>query len=608
MPRYIIALDTETKPEFTNYRNRKFRHRFRLGVTVSGQYRRGKVGSRTISTFSDREKFWDILRSLTHHRHTVWCVCTNALFDLVTIGMPDKVSIGEYTLDSPRGKRTKGSNCESVKQQSPLVCLESPPFILGLRCVATEGRVVFVDTLNWFKSSVEELGMSVGLDKLSIPDFSASDKIWSEYCQRDAEITFESFVSLIKWSKSNDLGVFRYTAASQSMGAFRHRHMPCEIHYHDNAAVKFLERESFIGGRIECFRIGAISEKVYQVDANSLYPSVMVHGLYPRRLNVFDLDTTPKPLPDIGGWQRCVAEVDIETDKPLYPLRQDDITLYPTGCFRTVLAGVELDNAIRAGHIKTVGRWSKYKLAPLFTSFVSELWEMRSRYKLDGNKAYENCCKSILNSLFGKFAQRPIKWVQCEDRSECLDWLQWCELDFVSRKPVMYRSIGGYVYKQNHETERPDTLVAISSFIAAAARVKMNQYREIAGIKNVYYQGVDGLLINQSGYDRLCAYGSVSDDELGKLRLQKVADILQIYNCADYQIGSDKVIAGRPGKIVTGLDGKEERRKFSSLQSLFCGPEQHYIYETAAEWTRRGEYRKGTIGNDGWITPHQLTV
>jgi hypothetical protein len=608
MPRHIIALDCETVPEQCTTSGRKFRHRFRLGCVVSGQFRRNSIGSYRVDHINNTEQFWQILTNASHHRHTVWVVCTNALFDLVTIGLQQAVSSGRFTLDAPRSKRADSKTSDSNNTASPLVCLESPPFILGLRCQATQGRIVFVDTLNWLKASVAELGKSVGLEKLPMPEFSESDEVWKEYCQRDAEITFKAFIDLVKWSKQNDFGVFRYTAASQAMGAFRHRFMPCEIHFHDNVNVKHLERKSFIGGRIECFRIGNIDEQVYQLDANSLYPSVMQSGLFPRRLNVYDLDSTKRPLPNLGGWHRCVAEVDIETDKPLYPLRQDGITIYPTGNFRTILCGVELDHAVRCGHVKSVGRWSKYKLAPLFTSFVDELWRMRSTYKLAGNEAYANCTKAILNSLFGKFAQRPIKWVHCPDRIECLDWSQWCEVDHATRQPIMYRSIGGHVYKQNQEIERQDTLIAISAFIAAAARVKMNEYREIAGVKNVYYQGVDGLLVNGTGYQRLSDYGSVSDTEIGKLRLQKTSDSLHIYNCADYRIGATKVIAGRPSRSITKADGREELRKFSGQEALFAGPGIPAVYEKIVEWQRRGEYRKGEAGENGWIKPFMLGV
>lgn len=608
MPRHIISLDTETIPEDHGTSGRKFRHRFRLGVAVSGQYRRGRVGSKRVTHFTDPAEFWQLLQSLTGTRHTVWVVATNALFDLVTLGMPAEVSSGRYATDSPRAKRVGGSNAEDNQTTTPLVCLESPPFILGLRCVSTGGRIVFVDTLNWIKASVAELGKSVGLEKLPMPAFNASDEDWRTYCERDADITFRAFFQLVQWSKSNDLGVFRYTAASTAMGAFRHRYMPCPIHFHDCMPVKRLERQGFIGGRVECFYVGQVNDTVHSLDANSLYPSVMQYGLFPRRLNVFDLDELAKPLPDIGGWQRCVAEVDLDTDKPIYPLRENDITIYPTGSFRTVLCGVELDHAVRSGHVRTVGRWAKYKLAPLFTSFVSELWQMRARYKLEGNEAYANCTKSILNSLFGKFAQRPVKWELCPGRIECMDWLQWCELDCRTRQPIMYRSVGGRVYRQTQQTERPDTLIAVSAFVAAAARVKMNQYREIAGLSNVYYQGVDGLLVSQEGLDRLDAYGAVSDTELGKLRLQKTTDSVHIYNCADYRFGTQKVIAGRPSRAVTAADGREQLRKFSGQESLFASNGDPAIYEKIVEWTRKGEYRKGTVGESGWVEPFIVQV
>lgn len=606
IPRHIIAFDTETLPEPCGTSGKRFRHRFRLGCAISGQYRRGGIGSKVVTRLQCCDDFWALVEGLSGAKHTLWVVAHNALFDLITIGMPAKVSSGEYVLRAPRSTRKSIADGEDKRIGGGIACLESPPFILTLECVKTGGRIAFVDTMNWFRSTLAELGESVSLAKLDMPRFDECDDCWYQYCQRDTEIVFKAFTDLIRWQRENNLGVFRYTAASQAMGGFRHRFMPCEIHYHDNTEVKRLERDGFIGGRTECFRIGHIDGDVYQLDVNSLYPSVMQCGLFPRRLNVFELDPTPKPLPDLGGWQRCVAEVDIETDKPIYPFRTEDVTIYPTGSFRTVLSGVELDHAVRAGHAKTVGRWAKYKLAPLFKTYVTELWQMRSNYKTASNIAYADFCKIMLNSLFGKFAQRPIKWVLQPDRIECLDWHQWCELDWETKRPIMYRCIGGNVYCENQQEEREDTLIAISAFVASAARVVMNQYREIAGVKNVYYQGVDGLLVSRNGYDRLLAYGSIDDNAIGKLRLQRRTNDCHIYNCSDYRIGTIATIAGRTKPTAMASYSDMGQRRFSGPEALFSPGTDKAIYERIVEWRRKGEYRKGDVMADGWVEPFIL--
>lgn len=608
MPQNIIALDTETRPVTLPGSSLIQSHEFRLGVAINGKYRRNKVGSRSSFRLSDRADFWELLESQSVRKRTVWVVCHNTLFDFVTIGGSAEIASGRYTLDAPRAKRHESNESGSDQRQATLCCLESPPFILGLRCEATGGRVVFVDTLNWFRCTLDELGQSIGKVKLPMPAFGECDETWFQYCERDAEIVFDAFVQLMEWKRANNLGVFRYTGPAQAMAAYRHRFMPCKIMFHDNAPVKALEREGFIGGRTECFRVGEIEGDVYQLDVNSLYPSVMRDGLFPRRLNVFDMDTSPKTLPDVGGWHRCVAEVDLNTDKAIYPFRQDGLTIYPLGKFRTVLCGVELESAVAAGHVETVGRLAKYNTFQLFTEYVDEMWAMRQRYKQEHNEAYANFSKMLLNSLFGKFAQRPIKWIECPEKIDGLDWLQWCELDWTTKRSVMYRSVGGTVFRQNQETERADTLPAISAFVAAAGRVKMNQYREIAECNNVYYQGVDGLLVSRAGYYRLLDYGGICGTGLGQLRLVCQTNSTTIYNAADYRIGSKHVIAGRSRNADASNNEAILQRRFSGPAELFSGRPQESVMERIVEWKRKGEYRKGTIGPGGWVAPFLMNA
>jgi hypothetical protein len=579
--------------------------------------------------FTEPLQFWTFLRGLTAPNYTVWVVCHNAIFDLVVSGLTEWHARSEIIVDWPRSKRKRETNADDDPHQAATIILNAPPVIVAMRDVVTQGRFVVLDTLNWFPASLAEIGTTMEMEKYPMPAFSASDDEWFEYCERDSWITFHAFTELINWVRVNDMGMFRYTGPAQAMAAFRHRFMSHDILMHDNTDVKNLERRSYFGGRTEVFRLGEIRERVYQIDVNSLFPSVMENELYPAKLDRYEIREEYLPLhPDIR-WADSIAEVTIRTMNPAYPKRGVNQTTYPIGSFATVLAGAELAHAQAAGCITSVRSWSEYTTAPLFTLWVRELWDMRQRYKASGNNLYADFCKRLMNSLYGKFAQMGAEWVNDPDVAPLGPFMQWHHINSVSGEVTEYRSFGWTtqrmetkrkfvvrpifingqpgeeIFEECHELE--NTFVAISAFVTSYARRRMDQLRLIAGTRNVYYQGVDGLIVSEPGFLSLQAAGEIQADKLGKLRPQCVVDDGQIYGCSDYRLADKIVISGKARATIDSETGEVMQRKFAGVSMLFRGAFQRTIEETLSPWRRQSDYTKGIPQADGWVDPLVLS-
>lgn len=605
-PRYIVSLDTETLPNDPSPNGRTRTHRFRLGVAISGRLEGGKITRRHIAKFSSEHTFWRYLYSLTGPRHTTWLVAHNALFDLVVAGFPERFANGEMAIDWPRQKRININNGNNRPANNAFCVIESPPTIIACRVAETQGRLVIVDSLNWFQAPLSVLGESCGIQKKPMPQFDESDETWFNYCQTDSEIVFETFVGLIKWVSDNDMGMFRYTGPGQAFAAYRHRFMAHRIFTHDNADVKKLERASYFGGRTEVFKMGQIDETVYQLDINSLFPSVMRDNEYPCVLDKYELLTeyTDK-LPDID-YSKSIMEVTLDTNNAIFPYRRDKIILYPTGVFNTVLCGHELKYARNKGYIRMGRSWATYRAACLFKLWVNTLWDMRQGYRASGEKLYDSFTKSLLNSLYGKFAQLAPAWINRPDILSNLPWTTWTEYNAATLETRQMRSVGWLAQEQIEREEMASTFPAISAFVTAAARMRMNGLRLTAGLDNVYYQGVDGLVVNQLGYDRLIAADEVVESQLGKLRLLLATNNGEILGCSDYRLGQKVVIAGR-AKVYEDIEaGQLMQRKFSTTSQLFtvgCGAQ---IEEYKDTWTRADVYKKGIVQSDGWVRPYWL--
>lgn len=628
LPRYIVAYDTETVPMEDKDNPRRASHTFRLGVALYCRLRGTTPTDIKVARFSDPGEFWAFLTGLTGPRHTVWVVCHNALFDMVVSGMPEQFLRSNLVIDWPRSKRTRETNEPDEPHAAGIAVIDSPPTIIACRMPHTSGRIVIVDTLNWFQCSLAELGDAALIPKYPMPEFSASDEAWYRYCERDAQIVFTTFTELIRWVRDNDMGMFRYTAPSQAMAAYRHRFMRHNIYIHDNSEVRQLERRSYFGGRTEVFRLGKIDQRVHQLDVNSLFPDTMQAGVFPRKLIRYEIRQEWLTLRPSIEWQHSVAEVLVETELPIFPCRRNGQIIYPVGRFKTVLCGEELATAISGGAVAAVRSWAEYECSELFSEWVTTLWGMRQAYRSAGNSLYEQFCKKLLNSLYGKFGQLAAEWINDPSKLPALPWDRWTEVNLATGERMEWRSFGWtaqrmeprkqlreYVVNVNGRNvtelreewhELSTTFPAISAFVTSAARCYMDGLRFEAGEHNVYYQGVDGLVVTDAGLARLEAAGFVDPNRLGLLRPICTVTDGEILGCSDYVLGGKTVISGRARPTFDHESGQLLQRKFAAGAMLFDGRVISSVDESLQPWQRVSGYTKGVPQPDGWVRPIQL--
>lgn len=608
IPRYIISYRVLSESKTGGSGHATYSHNFKAGIAIATRI----VGRKPCGTSTRRigcpGDFWEFVRTCTSNNFTTWIISQNALFDMVLSGMPQEFEESRLVVEWPRSNRKREDNKVDNVHARALCIIESPPTIIAAKVVASQGRVVIVDTLNWFSQTVEKLADTIGT-KLPDPVTQDSDTE-SIYCRLTAECQtiMDTFVNLIQWVKEFDGGMFRYTAPSQAMSAYRHRFMEKQIYVHDSPEAKDLERKAYFGGRSEVFKLGKINRIVHQIDVNALFPSVMQNGYFPNMLDRYEIRPDySAEMPEIE-WINSVAEVQLCTKEATFPVRTEKSVLYPIGTFATALCGLELDYAKRKGYIVAVRSWSTYRTAKLFNKWVTELWQLRQEYREAGNKLYAEFTKRLMNSLYGKFGQMSPKWENVQDDCTNLPWSRWAVKDTQSGESQQYRSFGWQVQKQAAKGEIDGTFVAISAFVTSAARMRMNALRAIAGSENVYYQGIDGLIVLPLGLERLRQAGEVSESELGKLRLQLTCNTGEIIGCSDYRLDDKEVISGRSFNHEITEQGECMQRKFSATNFLFSGKAIDTVSESETPWKRVQTYSKGIGGQNGWVSPIQLGI
>jgi hypothetical protein len=366
-----------------------------------------------------------------------------------------------------------------------------------------------------------------------------------------------------------------------------------------------LARAAYLGGRVECFRIGKLTGPLTLYDINSQYPHVMSTHRYPTRL----MATCRAPkLAEVGDWltRYCVvARCEIATDEPAYPIEHESKLLFPVGTFAAVLTTPELAHALARGRVKAITEIALYESAPIFWDYVHELYELRLAASREGNAVLEWQCKRMLNALYGKFGQRG-RVYETVGQDPDLGIGVWTEIDAETGEVRQLRQFGGLIQEQKAEGESRDSHPAIAAHVTAHARMALWGWIQRAGRAHVYYVDTDSLLVDAVGAGRLAP--AVDETALGKLKVEGVFTTGHLHGLKDYRFGEITRTKGVRAAAVWIDANTVEQEHWSTLVGLLRkGDLSAPIVEQRVKHLRR-VYTKGCVQSDGSIQPLRLPI
>lgn len=382
----------------------------------------------------------------------------------------------------------------------------------------------FRDTYNFASFSVEKLGQILNIQKLPKPKYlgkkvsqeSIKGKKLEQYNIRDSYISFK-FAEFLQDSFNSLGGNLKYTIATTSMNIFRRCYLKEWIQQPKKNFIKLMFK-SYYGGRTEAFYRGLILNKYYY-DINSLYPYVMKKYHYP-----FPNTMQYEELPDLNLIKRYegISLCNINAPKLMYPLlpyRTIEKLIFPTGKFTNWQSHAELRKALELGYeiepIKSI--YYEKNFSP-FKEFVDTMYKLRLKYKAQNN-SMELPVKIVMNSLYGKFAQRldlmKIIFIQNEeDRKEVTKLLYYnAELQEQNKEPrfkietpiTKLKKINGKYYDNSpiyyitdtDSTKYPKFInPIISLYVTSYARLELYKWIEkcISDGGKVYYCDTDSIM------------------------------------------------------------------------------------------------------------------
>lgn len=366
-------------------------------------------------------------------------------------------------------------------------------------------NLTFIDTLNYAKLSVKQMGKILNLPKLEkpvclgrLPKSKEEKQELVTYNLRDSEISYK-FINFL-FNSFSTLGASpKLTIASTSMSLYKNKYLN-NTYFRHNTDKLIEEFKGYYGGRVEAFKRGEI-RNVYYYDFNSLYPSVMLNEFPdPNTLRICYKDKNTSYIESYDG----ISDVDIycpEMKYPLLPYRLNNKLLFPVGNFRGWYSHLELRKAMELGYvIKKIYKtyYFKENCRP-FYNFVNDLYDKRIIYKKHDNPM-ENVIKIILNSLYGKFGQKFMNrdnWIPIPDTIEELHKIPYTEM------------IGDYIRIKMEFTEPRSFCIPIwALYVTSYARLKL--YDLILRSRPIYCD-TDSVITEKEYQD---------SNKLGKLKLE----------------------------------------------------------------------------------------
>jgi hypothetical protein len=334
---------------------------------------------------------------------------------------------------------------------------------------------------------------------------------------------------------------------------------------HQNPSLELAEREAYYGGRTEVFRWGRYQDRFFILDVNSMYPAVMRDGYFPVRPVGYVGTTSPREIsraPD-GLVYNCLAYID--TDMEAYPKRIHGLGLtFPVGRFVTRLIGPEVKEAARRGHLAKAEDCYIYKAEPIFREYVEYFWGLRKKYKEAGDRVREQFAKLLLNSLYGKFGQWA-KPVRALGTSLMPKYMAADFVDAIEGKIGRFYQAGHEIFIQLKDKETwHNAAVAVSATVTSYARLVLWSLIETASLENTYYVDTDSLMVNEAGLEKLKPW---IGNELGWLKLEKEADVVELRAPKDYSFGSTSKIKGVPKRAEAVTENIYAFTKISKVKT-----------------------------------------
>jgi len=587
-PSHCVYVDTETTP--TQLPGNVTENKLAFGWACYSHRQRGKWSDGEWVRFTTPRGFFIWLEKHAISKRKLYVYCHNYSFDALVIHLFSEMAELGYEL--------KRAILEEPPNYFEYVTWKDPINKKGV-----ERSINFVDTLNYFRMSLKKLGIAINRSKMELPSYGDNQEKWDAYCKNDVLVLKAAIELWFDFLREHDLGNVQITVASQAFSAYRHRFMKIPIFIDDCRASLTLARQSYYGGRCEAWFLGHETGDFYQVDINSMYPFIMRERSYPTKLvgytGIMDLESFNSRVK--SQKYIYIADVVVESTKPIFPMRFMKKLIFPTGKFRTVLSGDELQYAVEHDLVRGVFGLSAYEQGRIFSDYVDYFYPLRKKLETEGNYPFAFLTKIMLNSLSGKFGQTGRVYEKIGTCDDVNKMERRSVINADTGEVFSERTFAGIVQKISREAESRDSHPAIAACVTANARMYLWSLIELAGAENIYYMDTDCLVINKSGYENMTIL--LDDSKLGFFKLERNFDKLDIRGLKDYQFGKSRKIKGIRASAKKESENLYTQELWRGIRGAIRDKDGERQIITTITKNLSRKYTKGIIQGNGNVTP-----
>ena len=372
--------------------------------------------------------------------------------------------------------------------------------------VRTSTSIRFCDSLFLLRSSLEDLSQKflgkgkVDTSGLMAWDLYRKDKVkFYLYLRGDCEnllLILEKFYETVR-ENIVPLDHLGNTIGSTALRIFRTSYKSCiEIPTDENGQkeLRAFLREGYYGGRVEVFRYG-YHKKIKVYDINSLYPYVMREHYYPINGEVESVDSFRRGIPGIyriifDQENKKIPAVLMHRGKGIY--RGEGVFFFPE---------IELLEKM-GGKIQVIEGYVFKNNRKIFADYIQKMWDLRLS---DYNGPLGLICKFLMNSLYGKFCERPkdckiiiltgsmydnikkiLNWELSENKLREKAGKCPLKIEIINEGEGVYQSVDGDAICHNEH-------VGIGGMITSWARVELFRRFLLTGAENLVYCDTDSI-------------------------------------------------------------------------------------------------------------------
>lgn len=467
------------------------------------------------------------------------------------------------------------------------------------RCVIT-----FADSWGWLRAPLPAIAADLGMSLPRPGGDSDSDAYWQALCDGDAAVTLEAMSRLMDWWEARELGNWTLTSSAAGWNSYRHLSpgpLPLIIPGNDENGH---DRRAIYGGRREAFRHGTPAGGPWLLlDFQSAYPTIAASMPLPvqreGQFSRLDLDS-----PIINGESHAViAEVQVETSVPRFPVRAAGRVAYPTGLFTTTLAGPEIAEARRLGCLRAIGPGRLHRLSDHLADWAR--WVLLAAAGMDSGvpEVARRAVRHWGRAVIGKFAAHGFI-TQPLGTLAGNGWIDIPGWNAAYQAPSHLTEVCGQAAEVIQHGDGENAYPAVLAFVESWTRVYLNRAIEAIGRQHVLMCDTDGLAVDvASNWE-----AAIAGTSLGPLRLRVKEQWTGVRVIGPQHIMHDdgRKMAGMPRTATDCGDGKFEALlwpKLAAQMALRPGADTPGYVRPRATYTLPQTTITGCCHEDGTVTP-----